>query len=94
MGSQLFDPENPRSISPASLTAHARSLGWTRAELHGKTSDVYVHPKHDDLILPRKSGIRDYARGVAGTIEDSAESEESDALAVYRRRLVAVHGGD
>lgn len=85
MGSQLFDPEDLRSISPVSLTAYARSLGWTQAGPYGKTSDVYVHPKHHDLILPRKSRIRDYARVVAGTIEDLAEIEESDALAVYRR---------
>lgn len=85
MSKPLLDPEHLRLISPASLTAYARSRGWRQAEPYGKTSDVYVHPKQHDLILPRKSGIRDYARVVAGTIEDLAEIEGSDVLTVYRR---------
>lgn len=85
MTSPLRDPDRLREINPASLSAYAQLRGWKKHEPYRGNSDVYVHPEHHDLILPRHRHLLDYARVVARTIEDLAKIEDDDGLAIYQR---------
>ena len=85
----LRDPDALRQISPRGLTAYAQSRGWAKGEEFGESADVFEHPEHHDLVLPRHTRVLDYARVVARTIGDLAAIEEADELSVYRRLLSA-----
>ena len=76
-------------VSPAALSAYARTAGWTKVDTYGKHSDVFMGEGLPEIILPRTAHLGDYARVVSMIIEIFAEVAEVDELALYRDLAMA-----
>ena len=85
----IQDVQALTAVSPASLSAYARSLGWTRAEEYGDHSDVYAAAGLPEIILPRTQHLGDYASIVSRLIEVLSTVTDTDTLAVYRNLITA-----
>ena len=77
------------AITPAALSAYARSAGWNRQEPYRVNSDVYVGEDRPEIIVPRTERLGDYASVVATLIETFASIAGQDELAVYRSLVTA-----
>ena len=77
------------AITPAALSAYARSAGWNRLEPYRVNSDVYVGEDRPEIIVPRTERLGDYASVVATLIETFASVVDQDELAVYRSLVTA-----
>ncbi len=85
----IHDREALLAISPAALSAHARSAGWSRHDSYRKHSDIHVGDTLPEIIVPRTQRLGDYASVVASLIEIFAQVSEQDQLTVYRSLLTA-----
>ena len=77
------------AVSPAALSAYARTSGWTKVDTHGKHSDVFTGEGLPEIILPRTAHLGDYARVVSMVIEIFAKVADVDELALYRDLAIA-----
>lgn len=77
------------AISPAALSAYARSAGWRRTDRYGESSDIYVSDDLPEIILPRTQRLGDYANVVSRLIEIFAEAADRDELSLYRDLVTA-----
>ena len=71
------------AVSPANLSAYARSVGWVKSEPYGDHSDVYINESLPEIILPRTKGLGDYAHVVSQLIEIFAKVEDRSQLDVF-----------
>ena len=76
-------------ISPAALSAYARSAGWRKIEDYGAHSDVYAAEEMPEVILPRTERLGDYASVVSRLITIFAEAAGRDELSLYRDLVTA-----
>ncbi len=76
-------------VSPASLSAYARTNGWSKAEAYGDHSDVYVGDGLPEIILPRTRELGDYVRVVAQLLEIFAGVAERNEHALYINLVTA-----
>ena len=89
-----------QALSPAALSAYARTSGWEKGERFGDHSDVYFKDDRLEVIIPRTERLGDYARIVAQIIRIFAEASGRDELSLYRalvtsdRDVVQFRGGD
>ena len=84
MEATIRDQKALLAISPAALSAYARSAGWTRTERYREHSDVYVGEALPEIVLPRTDRLGDYASVVSTLIGIFAEVANLDELALYR----------
>ncbi len=77
------------AVSPAALSAYARTAGWTKVDTYGKHSDVFMGEGLPEIILPRTAHLGDYARVVSMVIEIFAKIADVDELAIYRDLAIA-----
>ena len=77
------------AVSPAALSAYARTAGWRRQEEYRVHSDVYVGEARPEIIVPRTERLGDYASVVATLIDAFAEVTGQDELTVYRSLVTA-----
>jgi hypothetical protein len=84
MLANIIDPDALKSISPASLSAFARSLGWRRSDSYGEHSDIYVGDGLPEILIPRSDRLGDYASVTSRLIGIFARVLERDEIAVYR----------
>ena len=77
------------AVSPAALSAYARTAGWTKVDTYGKHSDVFMGEGLPEIILPRTAHLADYARVVSMVIEIFAKVADVDELALYRDLAMA-----
>ncbi len=77
------------AVSPAALSAYARTAGWTKVDTYGKHSDVFIGEGLPEIILPRTAHLGDYARVVSMIIEIFAKAADVDELAIYRGLAIA-----
>jgi len=77
------------AVSPAALSAYARTSGWTKVDTYGKHSDVFTGEGLPEIILPRTAHLGDYARVVSMIIEIFAKVAAVDELALYRDLAMA-----
>ena len=77
------------AVSPAALSAYARTAGWTKVDTYGKHSDVFMGKGLPEIILPRTAHLGDYARVVSMVIEIFAKVADVDELAIYRGLAIA-----
>ena len=77
------------AILPTALSNYAYASGWKKKEAYGRYSDVYVHKKAPDIIIPRTQNLGDYASIVSRLIEIFAEVSETDILSLYRNLITA-----
>ena len=77
------------AVSPAALSAYARTAGWTKVDTYGKHSDVFMGEGLPEIILPRTAHLGDYARVVSMVIEIFAKVADVDELALYRDLAIA-----
>ena len=89
MGLDLRDRRALLAVSPAALSAYARSAGWHLGERYRSHSDVYVGDSRPEIIVPRTERLGDYASVVASLIETFAEVGEQDESTVYRSLATA-----
>lgn len=89
MKASIHDPEALASVSPAALSAYARSLGWAKADAYGEHSDIYVAEGLPEIILPRTQNIADYASVVSQLMGLFGDAADIDALSLYRDLVTA-----
>ena len=77
------------AVSPAALSAYARTAGWTKVDTYGKHADVFTGEGLPEIILPRTAHLGDYARVVSMVIEVFAKVADVDELALYRDLAMA-----
>ena len=85
----IRDRDALQAVSPAALSAYARTAGWTKIESYGEHSDVYAAERMPEVILPRTQRLGDYARIVSQLIEIFAKIAERDELSLYRDLVTA-----
>ena len=85
----IHDKEALLAVSPAALSAYARTAGWTKVDTYGKHSDVFMGEGLPEIILPRTAHLGDYARVVSMVIEIFAKVADVDELALYRDLAMA-----
>jgi hypothetical protein len=71
-------------VSPAALSAYARTEGWTKVTTYGDNSDVYAGEGRPEIIVPRTRELGDYERVVAQLVDIFARVAELDDLTLYR----------
>ena len=81
---KIQDSDALIAVSPASLSAYARSKGWIKVELYGDYADVYTKGGHQEIIVPRTQDIGDYASVMSQLIGIFAEDAKVDELSLYR----------
>ena len=89
MRATIRDTEALKAVSPAALSAYARTAGWSKAETYGDHSDVYVAQGRPEIILPRTEHLGDYADIVSRLVEIFANAVETDELSLYRDLVTA-----
>ena len=85
----IHDREALLAVSPAALSAYARSEGWIQMETYRSHSDVYVCENRPEIIIPRNEHLGDYASVVWNLIDIFAEITNEDQEAVYRNLITA-----
>ena len=85
----IRDADALRAVTPAALSAYARTAGWHAGEPYRKHSVVYVSEGRPEIIIPRTERLGDYASAVAALIETFAQVAEQDELTVYRSLVTA-----
>ncbi len=88
---QILDVEALRAITPAALSAYARTEGWRKVETYGEYSDIYVGEGRPELVIPRTSQLADYASVVSKLIALYARAADVDDIALYRDLVGADH---
>ena len=78
-----------QAISPAALSAYARSAGWRKIEGYGAHSDVYAAEEMPEVILPRTERLGDYVSVVSRLITIFAKAAGRDELSLYRDLVTA-----
>ena len=78
-----------QAISPAALSAYARSAGWRKVDTYGAHSDVYAAEELPEVILPRTDRLGDYAGVVSRLLAIFAEAAGRDELSLYRDLVTA-----
>ena len=85
----IRDASALQAISPAALSAYARSAGWRKIEDYGTHSDVYAAEEKPEVILPRTERLGDYASVVSRLISIFAKAADRDELSLYRDLVTA-----
>ncbi len=85
----IHDRDALLEISPAALSAYARTAGWSQHESYREHSDVYIGDELPEIIVPRTTRLGDYASVVAALIETFAQVGHQDTLTVYRSLVTA-----
>lgn len=84
MKADIRDVDALTVISPASLAAYARVMGWEKAEPYGAHSDVYSANNLPEIILPRTQNLGDYSSVVSQLIGIFSSVADYDEISVYR----------
>ena len=85
----IHDHEALSVVSPAALSAYARTAGWKRHESYREHSDIYVGDTLPEIIVPLTARLGDYTSVVAALIGVFAEAADQDELTVYRALVTA-----
>ena len=85
----IRDLDALQAISPAALSAYARSAGWRKIEGYGAHSDVYAAEEMPEVILPRTERLGDYVSVVSRVITIFAKAAGRDELSLYRDLVTA-----
>ncbi len=85
----IRDREALLAVSPAALSAYARTAGWNSHETYREHSVIYVGDTLPEIIVPRTAHLGDYASAVAALIATFAQVAGQDELTVYRSLVVA-----
>ena len=89
MKMDIRDAAALQAISPAALSAYARTAGWRKVETYGVHSDVYAAEELPEVILPRTERLGDYVSVVSRLIAIFAEAAGRDELSLYRDLVTA-----
>lgn len=84
MKADIRDIEALTAISPASIAAYARVMGWKKTEPYGDHSDVYSADNLPEIILPRTQNLGDYATVVSQLIGIFSSVANYDEISAYR----------
>ena len=85
MTTQIPDPGDLTAISPRSLRYYLEAQGWQRTQGYGEHGHVYGRADTDtELLVPRSSGLADYARRVYELLHFLSQLEERTPWAVLR----------
>ncbi len=85
MTTHLPNPGDLTGISPRSLRYYLEAQGWQRTGEYGDHAHVYGRTETDaELLVPRSSGLADYARRVHELLHFLSQLEERTPWAVLR----------
>lgn len=77
------------AVSPAALSAYARSAGWHREEPYRVHSDIYEGEGLPEIIVPHTEQLGDYASVVSTLIDTFAAVADQDEMTIYRDLVTA-----
>ncbi len=77
------------AVSPAALSAYARSAGWNRQEPYRVHSDIYEGEGLPEIIVPHTEQLGDYASVVSTLIDTFAAVADQDEMTIYRDLVTA-----
>ena len=77
------------AVSPAALSAYARTAGWSQQAPFQVHSEVYVGEGLPEIIVPHTEDLGDYANIVASLIDTFAAVADQDQTTVYRDLITA-----
>ncbi len=77
------------TISPAALSAYARTEGWSNVEAFGDHADVYIGDGLPEIIVPRTRSLGDYAHVVARLVEIFASVAAREEHELYNDLITA-----
>ena len=86
---EIRDKDALVAVSPAALSAYARTLGWRRDEPWQDVADVYVGDGLPEILVPITSTIADFASAVAALIDTFSNVTGQDQLSVFRDLITA-----
>ena len=86
---EIRDKDALVAVSPAALSAYARTLGWRRDEPWQDVADVYVGDGLPEILVPITSAIGDFASAVAALIDTFSDVTGQDQLSVFRDVITA-----
>lgn len=86
---EIRDKDALVAVSPAALSAYARTLGWRRDEPWQDVADVYVGDGLPEILVPITSAIGDFASAVAALIDTFSNVTGQDQLSVFRDVITA-----
>lgn len=86
---EIRDKDALVAVSPAALSAYARTLGWRRDEPWQDVADVYVGDGLPEILVPITSAIGDFASAVAALIDTFSNVTGQDQLSVFRDLITA-----
>lgn len=82
---QIPDAGDLTAISPRSLRYYLEAQGWKKTQRYGEHGHVYGRADTDtELLVPRSSGLADYARRVHELLHFLSHLEERTPCAVLR----------
>lgn len=85
MTMQIPDAGDLTAISPRSLRYYLEAHGWQRTQEYGEHGHIYGRADTDtELLVPRSSGLADYARRVHELLHFLSQLEERTPWAVLR----------
>lgn len=86
---EIRDKDALVAVSPAALSAYARTLGWRRDKPWQDVADVYVGDGLPEILVPITSAIGDFASAVAALIGTFSDVTGQDQLSVFRDLITA-----
>lgn len=86
---QIRDKDALAAVSPAALSAYARTLGWTRDEPWQDIADIYIGDGLPEILVPNTSAIGDFESAVATLIGTFSEVTGQNQLSVFRNLITA-----
>ena len=89
MSVDIRDRNVLHAVSPAALSAYARTAGWRRVERYGDHSDVYAAENWPEVILPRTDRLGDYPSVVSQLVGIFAKAAGWDEPSLYRVLVTA-----
>jgi len=86
---RIIDRNALLAVTPAALSAYARTAGWNRHKSYRVHSDVYVGNDLPEIIVPKTERLGDYSNVVADLIKTFAHVDHQDETGVYRSLITA-----
>lgn len=84
MGTTVIPPDFHAGITPAGMRAYLTARGWRVTP--GQDSpkyQVWRSPQHADVLVPNRTGFRDYPQRVMDLIRAAADLENRSQVVVW-----------
>ncbi len=84
MNALKLDPQALRAVTPAALSAYARSSGWKPQGPIGDFSHLFAADAFPEILVPNTNALDDYASVVSSLIDVFSDKQNRNQYEVYR----------